>query len=361
MAKKPRPVFSVAQSVVPEQLSSRVRTPFAVILGSPAEVIHLLKSLPVSGGVCYQMDLYQAEKLQKMLVDEKIDATVRTEPDLWDLGANFASAIYLPARNGERELKIDMLEQGFHILNSAGQFLVWSAHPHDTLFPELLKKIYDKAHAHYQKDGTFLWCQKTKERARRRHEVTYQCRVNKGESLKFLSRPGTFSYGQFDEGGRALCEVMSIRNGQNVLDIGCGCGTNGIFAWQKAGPDGKITFVDSNVRAIELAKINAENNGVTNFEAIASATGGDLKPRSFDVALANPPYFANHTIAQFFLEKARELLKPDGSLFMVTKQPNEMVQIMSDLGFDVEGAEMRGYTMLMHRGPAARQDMNTSQ
>jgi len=226
-----------------------------------------------------------------------------------------------------------------------------------------LKKIYKKVHIHQENETTFLWSQKLEDRPRRRHEVTYQCRINQGESLRFLSRPGTFSYGQFDAGSRALCEVMSLRPGQHVVDLGCGCGTNGIFASKITGPEGKITFVDSNLRALELAKINAVANGLTNFETVAtsSVSGPDLIPQSFDIALANPPYFANHSIALLFIQRSFELLKRSGSFFMVTKQPNEMVELMTQVGYVVEGAETRGYTVLMHRGPAAREDMGVQE
>ena len=114
---------------------------------------------------------------------------------------------------------------------------------------------------------------------------------------------------------------------------------------------------------MELAKINAVANGLTNFETVAtsSVSGPDLIPQSFDIALANPPYFANHSIALLFIQRSFELLKRSGSFFMVTKQPNEMVELMTQVGYVVEGAETRGYTVLMHRGPAAREDMGVQE
>jgi hypothetical protein len=117
-------LVSLSKIYPPKSLVERIRPPFAIIMGSPSDVVNLLQSSPHKEAVCYQMDLFQAERLQQMLQDANIPAQVRVEPDLWDLGPNFASAVYLPARSGERELKTDIIEQGFHILNSSGQFLV---------------------------------------------------------------------------------------------------------------------------------------------------------------------------------------------------------------------------------------------
>jgi SAM-dependent methyltransferase len=86
-----------------------------------------------------------------------------------------------------------------------------------------------------------------------------------------------------------LVETMTVHPGDRVLDLGCGCGTNGIFAAQQAGSEGHITFVDSNVRAIALTDLNARGNGVTAFQTIASRQVEGLQAGSFDVILANPP------------------------------------------------------------------------
>ena len=46
-----------------------------------------------------------------------------------------------------------------------------------------------------------------------------------------------------------MLEVAEVRPGDRVLDLGCGPGANGVLAMDRAGPDGHVTFVDSNVRA----------------------------------------------------------------------------------------------------------------
>jgi 16S rRNA (guanine1207-N2)-methyltransferase len=328
----------------------KVRPPLAVVLGSPAEVVNLLSALPGVEATCYQMDLFQAERLRGGLAAAGLSANVVAAADLWDLPADFQTAVYLPARGGERELKIDMVDQAYHVLREHGVLLVWSPYEGDPFFPGLLKKVFGRAHTPPHTPGgemqSVLWAQRSGDRPRRRHEVTFQAKLGAGPSCRFLSRPGTFSYGRFDNGARALAEVMDVRLGDRVLDVGCGAGTVGVFAAARAGPDGWVTFVDSNVRAVALAEHNARANGVHHFEALASSTVEGPAEGSFDVAIANPPYFANSTIAQLFIHRARALLKPGGRFFLVTRQPEEVGAAVEETFGSVEMVFQRGYVIL---------------
>jgi len=74
---------------------------------------------------------------------------VRVEclPDLWDLPAEFATVIYPAAERGERELKIDVVDQAFQILKMHGQLLVLSPKESDAFFPPLVKKSVRKCAA----------------------------------------------------------------------------------------------------------------------------------------------------------------------------------------------------------------------
>jgi 16S rRNA (guanine1207-N2)-methyltransferase len=253
----------------------------------------------------------------------------------------------MPARGGERDLKIDMVEQAFHVLRPRGALVVWSSYESDPFIPTLVKKVFGRVHAQNLEDDCAFWAQRDGDRPRRRHELTFQARVGDGPSCHFLSRPGTFSYGRFDNGARALAETMSVATGDRVVDIGCGCGTNGVFAAQKGGPEGFVAFIDSNVRATALAESNARANGLSAFQVVASSTVEGVEEGSFDVAVANPPYFAQHAISRLFVERARVLLKRKGRLYLVTKQPNEISTFIEETFGRVEVRIHRGYTILM--------------
>lgn len=345
-----RKEIPLSQQIVPDVVRDKAHPPLAIVLGSPAEVTHCLRFLNGIETTCYQMDLYQAERLQAELANQQTTATIATKADLWDLPADFQTVLYLPARGGERELKIDMIEQAFHILRPHGTLIVWSPYEKDAFFANLLKKIFGRVHTPYLGgESVVLWCQREGDRPRRRHEVAFQARVAGGPSCRFVSRPGVFSYGRFDNGARALVETMTVENGDRVVDLGCGCGTNGIFAAQQAGSAGHIAFVDSNVRAIALAEINARANGVNNFQTVASSRAEGLNDSSFDVVLANPPYYANQSITRLFLSRSRQLLKPDGRFYLVTKQVQETADLMMETFENVEAWMHRGYTILSNQ------------
>lgn len=342
---------SLSRATVPELLVTKARSPLVVVLGSPAEVLNLLAGLGPQDPppTCYQMDLHQADRLRSELLDRGLNANVVTSGDLWDLPAEHATAVFMPTRGGERELKLDMIEQVWHVLRDHGTFVIWSPYESDPFFPPQLKKVFGRVHTAPHQSGeqeSLLWCHREGERQRRRHEVTFQVKISDGPSCRFVSRPGTFSYGRFDLGARALCEVMEVEPGDRVLDLGCGAGTNGVFASQKTGPTGYIAFVDSNARAIALADLNARANGVAQFETFATSTATGPKEDSFDVVLCNPPYFGNSAIAQMFIQRARKLLTPQGRLFVVTKQPEEIGAAVLDHFGKGEVVELRGYAVV---------------
>jgi 16S rRNA (guanine1207-N2)-methyltransferase len=333
----------------------RVQPPAVLVLGSPGEVVHLMReigdriSLSKFPVTCYQMDLYQAERLEQALAENGLPGRVVTAPDLWDLPAEFQTAIYPAPQGGERMLKLDMVEQAFHVLRPRGVLVVSSPYQKEQFFPGVLKKIFGRVHAPAS-NPEILWCRRERERKRRRHEVTFQARLAPETSLRFLSRPGVFSYGRFDDGARALVETMHIEPGDRVLDVGCGCGTNGVWAGRLSGPRGFTAFVDSNVRATALAEVNARANGLTDFQVVASSRVEGV-PAGFDVALANPPYFAQASIAQLFIERCRALLRPGGRFYLVTRQPDQVGPLAAEAFGRTDVVERRGYIVLCARAP----------
>ena len=82
-------------------LGAKLQPPFGVVLGSPGEVSELVGALPSSDVTCFQMDLFQADRLRVELKESGNFADVKTAPDLWDLPAPLQTIIYPVPLGGE--------------------------------------------------------------------------------------------------------------------------------------------------------------------------------------------------------------------------------------------------------------------
>jgi len=330
-------------------VAHRVQPPVCIALGPPWPVANLVKSIGGVSSNCVQFDLHQTARVRECLEEVGTTAEVVTVADLWDVPARFNSVIFPASAHADRELKLDVVEQAYHILNPGGLFLTLSEYEKDNQFAKWQKKIYGKCgETPSSENGMAFFSTKTDDdRPRRRHEITFHARIGDGASMTFVSRPGTFSYGRFDHGSRAMLEVAEIRKNDNILDLGCGNGAVGCLAAAKTGPNGGVTFIDSSLRALSLAELNAKANNVPNPRLLAATRLEGLGMSEFDVILANPPYYAKSEITRLFVEGTRDLLKRGGRYYIVTKMPTAVVPMIFETYGDCSVIENRGYSVVI--------------
>jgi 16S rRNA (guanine1207-N2)-methyltransferase len=309
----------------------RLRGPALVILGSPRTAADVAEALAEPGTVCWQLDRFAADRLADELRERQISAAVACSADVWDQPPAFGCAVFPAAQRGERELKLDVVEQAYHVLRPHGVFAVLSPVPRDQVFPPAMKKQFRKVALETSRDGTVLWSACAGARKRRRHETTYSAKVGEGRYIELISRPGLFSYGRLDDGTRSLLDVLETRPAERIIDLGCGGGAAGIVAALRSGDGAHVTLADSNARAVQVAGLNASAVGVADYAAVLTTDFAELPGASFDLALANPPYFAGYAVAQLFAEQARRLLRPRGRLYLVSRLPESILPALEEL------------------------------
>jgi 16S rRNA (guanine1207-N2)-methyltransferase len=332
-------------------VAHRVKPPVLIALGPPWPVANLVKALnlPESEVTCAQFDLHQTGRVRECLAEVGAEAEVVAVADIWDLPPRFNTVIFPSSAQSDRELKLDVVEQGYHVLVQGGLFLTLSEYEKDTQCAKVQKKVFGKCgETPASENGMAFFSTKTDASdKRRRHEVKYHAKLGDGPSMEFVSRPGTFSYGRFDNGSRAMLEVAEIHESDHILDLGCGNGTVGCLAGAMAGPNGRVTFIDSSLRAIALAELNARANGLTKTRFVTATRLEGLEENAFDVILANPPYYAKADITRLFVEGARELLRSGGRYYIVTKMPTAVMPLIFDTFGDCSVIENRGYSVVL--------------
>ena len=163
-----------------------------------------------------------------------------------------------------------------------------------------------------------------------------------GQQVSLETRRGLFSPEHIDRGTLAMLSHVQIAPGMRIMDLGCGCGVVGIVAAKIAGEE-NVFMSDADPRAVEIARRNAERNGVGGVRLYVSDGFRDVDASGFDLILSNPPYQTDFSVAKGFIEKGFNRLKIGGKLYMVTKRrawyKNKMISVFGG----VEIRETDGY------------------
>lgn len=126
-----------------------------------------------------------------------------------------------------------------------------------------------------------------------------------------------------DFGSQVLLSALDLEAGKTLLDVGCGYGPLGISLAKVQGV--KVTMIDINSRAIDLARQNAQRNKVeaTIFQSniYENVTG------SFDYIISNPPIRAGKKVVHQVIEEAYDYLNQGGNLTIVIQKNKVLRQL----------------------------------
>jgi len=117
---------------------------------------------------------------------------------------------------------------------------------------------------------------------------------------------------------RMTIELASIKEGERVLDVGCGTGTLAVAARRETGPTGEVHGIDPSAEMIEVARQKAAKAGVDARFQIAAIEELPFPDGHFDLVLSS--LMLHHLPADVkragFAEVIR-VLKPGGRFLAV--------------------------------------------
>jgi len=176
----------------------------------------------------------------------------------------------------------------------------------------------------------------------------------RGHAFRFVTEAGVFSREGVDRGTRLMLAELDIGPADRVLDLGCGWGAVGAAAARLA-PQGQVTLLDINARAVELARTNLAANALTNAEVHRSDGYEAVAGRDFDIIALNPPVRAGLTVVHRLIEEAREHLAPGGRFYLVARTQQGAVRLAKKMaevfGGVEEVAKGGGYRVFLCRAP----------
>lgn len=175
-------------------------------------------------------------------------------------------------------------------------------------------------------------------------------------SFLFRTDKAVFSRSRVDPGTELLLEtVLSLEADRplDALDLGTGVG---VMALVLAGlrPSFRLTGLDINQRAIELAVFNARREGLearTEFRESDGIPAG----KSYDLVVSNPPIRAGKATVYRLFQEVAGSLAPQGAFYLVIRVKQGAASAKKELErhFDrVETlARAKGYHVIRAQGP----------
>ncbi|MFO1093061.1 MAG: methyltransferase [Planctomycetaceae bacterium] len=372
-----------------DDLESDVRTPRAeqLLIEATAEIAaervlctslgwgqlatSLAAQLPSAQVACHFLDLHPYEQARHIAGNLEARVVWLCSADLPE--GPFDLAAIPVSRFGEAELTRDMLQEAYERLTEEGLLVTAVDNRDDKWLHEELAKLFAKVTREPGRSGVVYRAIRRGPLKRRRD---FRCEFafrDQGRLVKAVSRPGVFSHRELDLGARALLEVMEVRAGDRVVDMGCGSGVVGLAAALRAERV-FVQGIDSNARAVACMAEGARLNEISLIgrdvvlygrpewmpqeqDAVqptdgpvvrldCNADGRVPEPGTYDLVVGNPPYYSHYQIAEIFLQAAKRALKPGGRVHIVTKKDDWHLARMPQLFTDVKSREVRGYKVV---------------
>lgn len=139
-----------------------------------------------------------------------------------------------------------------------------------------------------------------------------------GFIIPLITDNGVFCKTEVDFGTWVLLNALKDEPlGPRILDLGCGYGVIGITI-KKLHPESQVIMADVNPRAVELAALNAQKNGVE-----ASVRVSDIftnVTETLSDILTNPPIRAGKKVIYAMFEQAYDHLESEGHLYAVIRK-----------------------------------------
>ncbi|MFJ8263947.1 class I SAM-dependent methyltransferase [Rummeliibacillus sp. NPDC094406] len=172
----------------------------------------------------------------------------------------------------------------------------------------------------------------------------------RGFSFVFETDAGVFSKSEVDFGSRVLIDSFEMPAIEGcILDVGCGYGPIGLSI-AKSYPNRMVQMMDVNERAVNLAKKNAELNGVQNVQIYESNALSSVQEEQIAVVLTNPPIRTGKNTIFRFYDEAFEKLVDSGELWIVIQKKQGAPSTVEHLGLKFSKVEIvekkKGYWII---------------
>jgi 16S rRNA G1207 methylase RsmC len=311
-------------------------------LGRAQAACELAEQRPEATVTCWFLDEFQ-QRLAIAEVGDVANLSLTLAADAPEAAVDLA--IVPISMRGEAELTRDILQAAWQRLDVGGVLVTAVDNANDRWVREQIAAHFDKVRVAGLEDAVVYTARKD---AAPRRVRDFRCEFavrDQGRLLRVITRPGVFSHRRVDPGARHLLDAVDAPAGGRVLDIGCGSGIVG-NALAARDPTVSVLPVDSHTRAVECTRLGAALNGLTNVTAEVNSSGNYQRPNSFDLAVANPPYYGDFAIARRFVDAAWESLVPGGRLWLVTKSPDWYQHALRSAWSDVEIRESKRYWMV---------------
>ena len=176
----------------------------------------------------------------------------------------------------------------------------------------------------------------------------------RGLDLDMRVSDRVFSGSRLDLGTRQLlAEAPGVPASGTLLDLGCGWGPLAV-AMARESARGRVWAVDVNSRALDLARRNAEANGVGDRVEVARAEEALRRARTegvrFDLIWSNPPVRVGKDAMHAMLTDWLGLLDEGGRAYLVVQRnlgADSLIAWLNGEGFPASKvASKKGYRII---------------